>query len=100
MPPSVSGYRGVPPGGRAMNVMAPIALVTASYGTIDGAISDFESVWASREDGGFHHTSLAVLTKDAEGRLQVGRNNSTAKHLEGAAPCSGAPCTCSRHPPA
>jgi hypothetical protein len=65
-----------------MNVTAPIALVAASYSTADGAISDFESVWASRQDGGFHHTSIAVLTKDVDGRLQVGRNASTAKHLE------------------
>ena len=65
-----------------MNVNAPIALVAASYSTADGAIRDFESVWAARQDGGFHHTSLAVLSKDGDGRLQVGRNNSTAKYLE------------------
>ena len=65
-----------------MNVTAPIALVAASYNSADGATRDYESVWASRADGGFHHTSLAVLTKDATGRLQVGRNNSTAKYLE------------------
>jgi uncharacterized membrane protein len=65
-----------------MNVTAPIALVAASYSSADDATRDFESVWASREAGGFHHTALAVLTKDDDGRLQVGRNNSTAKHLE------------------
>jgi hypothetical protein len=65
-----------------MNVQAPIALVTASYSTPDGAIRDFESVWASRQDGGFHHTAIAVLTKDDDGRFQLGRNNSTAKYLE------------------
>lgn len=65
-----------------MNMQAPIALIAASYTSADGAIHDFQSVWASRADGGFHHTALAVLTRDAEGRLQVGRNNSTAKHLE------------------
>jgi uncharacterized membrane protein len=65
-----------------MNVKAPIALVAASYSSDDGAIRDFESVWASRAEGGFHHTALAVLAKDAQGRLQVGRNHSTAKHLE------------------
>jgi hypothetical protein len=65
-----------------MNVQAPIALVAASYSSAECAIRDFESVWASRTEGGFHHTSLAVLTRDADGRLHVGRNNSTAKHLE------------------
>jgi uncharacterized membrane protein len=65
-----------------MNVKAPIALIAASYSSTDCAIHDFESVWASRADGEFHHTSLAVLTRDADGQLHVGRNNSTAKHLE------------------
>ena len=65
-----------------MNVNAPIALVAASYSTSDGAVQDFEAVWRTREEGGFHHTSIAVLSRDVDGRLQVGRNHSTAKHLE------------------
>jgi uncharacterized membrane protein len=65
-----------------MNVTAPIALIAASYSSADDAVQDFQAVWASRTDGEFHHTSLAVLTRDSDGRLQVGRNNSTAKHLE------------------
>ena len=64
-----------------MNVTAPIALVAASYTSADAAMDDFRSVWASRTDGEFHHTALAVLTKDTDGRLRVERSNSTAKHL-------------------
>jgi hypothetical protein len=45
-------------------------------------VHDFTSVWAARRDGDFHHTSVAVLTKDCDGRLHVERHNSTAKHLE------------------
>src|SRR5687768_3885206 len=65
-----------------MDVNAPIALVGASYSTRDRAVHDFASVWAARNDGDFHHTSVALLTKDCEGRLHVERHNSTAKHLE------------------
>jgi hypothetical protein len=65
-----------------MQVHAPLALVAASYPSSDCAVQDFEAVWAARHNGGFHHTAIAVVTRDAEGRLEVGRNNSTAKHLE------------------
>ena len=65
-----------------MDVKAPIALIGAGYRSRDGAVDDFTSVWAARHDGDFHHTSVAVLTKDGDGRLQVERHNSTAKHLE------------------
>ena len=65
-----------------MDVNAPIALIGASYRNVDSAVHDFTSVWAARHDGDFHHTSVAVLTKDCDGRLHVERHNSTAKHLE------------------
>jgi len=65
-----------------MDVNAPIALVGASYSTRDRAVHDFASVWAARDEGDFHHTSVAVLTRDCDGRLHVERHNSTAKHLE------------------
>jgi uncharacterized membrane protein len=65
-----------------MDVNAPIALIGAGYRNRDGAEHDFTSVWAARHDGDFHHTSVAVLTKDRDGRLHVERHNSTAKHLE------------------
>jgi hypothetical protein len=65
-----------------MNATAPIALVGAGYGTVDGALSDCASVWAARGDGGFSHTAVAVLSKDEDGDLQVERSNNTAKHLE------------------
>jgi hypothetical protein len=65
-----------------MDVNAPVALIGASYRDRDSAVHDFTSVWAGRHDGDFHHTSVAVLTKDCDGRLHVERHNSTAKHLE------------------
>ena len=65
-----------------MDVNAPIALVGASYNTLDQAVRDYQSVWGARHDGDFHHTSVAVLTKDSAGTSHLERNNSTAKHLE------------------
>jgi hypothetical protein len=65
-----------------MDVNAPIALIGASYGDRDSAVRDLTSVWAARHDGDFHHTAVAMLTKDCDGRLHVERHNSTAKHLE------------------
>jgi hypothetical protein len=65
-----------------MDVNAPIALIGASYPDRDSAVRDFTAVWAARNEGDFHHTSVAVLTKDCDGRLHVERYNSTAKHLE------------------
>jgi hypothetical protein len=64
-----------------MNANAPISLLAAGYTTREAAVFDFQSVWASRDDGEFHHTSIALLGKDPAGRLHVERNSSTAKHL-------------------
>ena len=65
-----------------MDVNAPIALIGAGYRDRDEAVDDFTTVWSTRHDGDFHHTSVAVLTKDCDGHLHVDRHNSTAKHLE------------------
>jgi len=65
-----------------MDVNAPITLIGASYRDSESAVLDFGTVWASRHEGDFHHTSAAVLSKDSDGGLHVERHNSTAKHLE------------------
>jgi hypothetical protein len=65
-----------------MDVTAPIALIGANYRDRDSAMHDFASVWAARHDGDYHHISVAALSKDSDGRLHVGRHNSTAKHLQ------------------
>jgi hypothetical protein len=65
-----------------MDVNAPIALIGACYSNQERAVHDFTSVWSTRSDGDFHHTAVAVLTKDCAGELHVDRHNSTAKHLE------------------
>jgi hypothetical protein len=60
---------------------APLSLVAAGYRTRAGALQDFTTVWSSRFEGDFHHTSIAVLGRDTRGELRVERHNSTAKHL-------------------
>lgn len=64
-----------------MNANAPISLLTAGYPAREAAVSDFQAVWATRVDGDFHHTSIALLGRDSGGRLHVERISSTAKHL-------------------
>jgi hypothetical protein len=64
-----------------MNRNAPIALVTASYESGAAAMEDFATVWSTRDEGDFHHTSIAVLRRDSDHDFRVERHNSTAKHL-------------------
>jgi hypothetical protein len=64
-----------------MNPNTPMSLATASYGSRDGAVEDFSSVWSARYDGEFHHTSIAVLSLCPVRELRVERYNSTARHL-------------------
>jgi hypothetical protein len=64
-----------------MNANAPISVLTASYGTRERAVQDFESVWRARHDGDFHHTAVALLSRNSDGTLDVERSNNTAKHL-------------------
>jgi hypothetical protein len=60
---------------------APLSLVAAGYSTRGSAMQDFTTLWGSRFVGDFHHTSVAVLGRDALGELGVERHHSTAKHL-------------------
>ena len=64
-----------------MNVNVSISLVTASYRGRDAAVRDFETVWGSRSDGDFHHTAIALLSRDSGDTLCVERSHSTAKHF-------------------
>ena len=64
-----------------MDPSTPITLAAAKYKDRDLAVEDFKAVWGARKDGEFDHTAVAVLTKDADGRLQMERHDSTSKHL-------------------
>jgi hypothetical protein len=64
-----------------MDTNAPLALIAASYSARVGAVEDVSAVWAQRQDGEPHHTSIAVLDKDPGGTLHVARSDSTPDHL-------------------
>jgi hypothetical protein len=64
-----------------VNPDAPISLLAAGYDSRAEAAEDFTAVWAGREQGGFHHTALAVVTHDRWGNPHLDRHDSTAKHL-------------------
>ena len=64
-----------------MDANTPITLAAARYSTRDAAVEDFDMVWDAHRGGEFDHTAVAVLTKDASGKLQVERHDTTAKHL-------------------
>lgn len=75
----------------AMKVDTPIALVTGSYRSHADAAEDFEAVWAARHDGDFHHTAIAVLSRDPAGILHAERRSNTAEHLHWGGALLGAP---------
>ena len=64
-----------------MDPDTPIVLAAAKYPNRDLAVEDFHRVWSARKQGEFGHTAVAVLTKDANGKLQTERHDSTAKQL-------------------
>ena len=64
-----------------MDANTPITLAAARYSDRELAVEDFHRVWSARKQGEFDHTAVAVLTKDANGKLQTERHDSTSKHL-------------------
>ena len=59
----------------------PVTLAAARYSSREGALTGFDLVLAAHQEGTLDHTAIAVLTKDADGKLQVERHDTTAKHL-------------------
>ena len=59
----------------------PVTLAAARYSSREGALTGFDLVLAAHHEGTLDHTAVAVLTKDADGKLQVERHDTTAKHL-------------------
>jgi uncharacterized membrane protein len=64
-----------------MKADTPITLATASYSERTVAEEDYQRVWSARGAGEFDHTAVAVVTKDADGKLNIDRHDSSAKHL-------------------
>ena len=64
-----------------MDPVRPLVVAGADYASSHDAAQDYQIVWAARHGGAFDHMSIALLTRDACGELQVERHNSAAKDL-------------------
>ena len=59
----------------------PITLAVATYPNRAGAVTAFDEVMSQKSSGAFDHVAVAVITKAADGKVQIERHDSTAKHL-------------------
>jgi hypothetical protein len=64
-----------------MDPIRPLVVAGADYASSHDAAQDYQIVWTARHGGAFDHMSIALLTRDACGELQVERHNSAAKDL-------------------
>ena len=64
-----------------MDANTPITLAAARYKNRELAVEDYERVWTARKHDQFDHMAVSVLTKDANGKLQIDRHDSSTKHL-------------------
>ena len=51
------------------------------WSTAGTAVNDFDRVMAAKNCGAFDHVAVAVITKGADGQVEIERHDSTAKHL-------------------
>lgn len=59
----------------------PVVLAVAIYAARADADHDFDSAWLVGQEGRLDHVGAAVVEKGADGKLEIRRHNSTAKHL-------------------
>src|SRR4249920_2079398 len=64
-----------------MNKETPITLAVATYGDRGTAVNDFDRVMDAKKGGSFDHVAVGVMTKGADGKVEIERHDSTAKHL-------------------
>ena len=67
--------------GALMDPSRPLVLAGARYASSHQAVRDYRIVWGARHGGAFDHMSIAVLTRNACGELQVERHDSAARDL-------------------
>lgn len=56
-------------------------IFVGAYSDVEDAETDYQAVRALHKVGDLGHVSAAVLTKDADGKLEIHRHDTTAKHL-------------------
>jgi hypothetical protein len=67
----------------------PITLAVAIYDDRESAVADYDFLRQVKSTGDLDHIAIAVLTKEADGHVQVERHDSTAKHLAWAGALTG-----------
>ena len=58
----------------------PIVLAVGTYMDRESVLDDYEAIKDVKRGGGFDHLAVAVVTRDADGQLDIDRHDSTAKH--------------------
>jgi len=76
-----------------MDPVRPLVVAGADYASSHDAAQDYQIVWAARHGGAFDHMSIALLTRDACGELQVERHNSAPRTWHGQVSCSEPRCS-------
>ena len=64
-----------------MDPSRPLVLAAARYASRNDAARDYQVVWNARHGGAFDHISVALLTTDSRGLLEVGQHGSAARDL-------------------
>jgi uncharacterized membrane protein len=59
----------------------PVILAVATYPSKALAEQDFHAVWGVKHEGELDHVAASVLEKRADGKLEMDRHDTTAKHL-------------------
>ncbi|MGA9278557.1 hypothetical protein [Ilumatobacter sp.] len=59
----------------------PTTVAVATYATKAAADSDYEAIRSVKSGGQLDHLAVAVVTKGKDGKLDIDRHDSTAKHL-------------------
>jgi len=59
----------------------PMILFVGTYSNVTDALTDYDSVMATHREGELGHVAAAIVSRDAQGKLQIHRHDTTAKHL-------------------
>ena len=68
-----------------MDPNTPMVLAAAKYSDRSDAVADFKEVWGTKHEGELDHIAVAVLTKNADGELQVSDTTAPRSTSRGAA---------------
>jgi uncharacterized membrane protein len=58
-----------------------VTIAVATYGDKDRAEQDFDVLWGAKHAGQLDHLAIAFVAKDEDGKLQIERHTTSAKHL-------------------